>query len=123
MSEPSIYDLWMDGDITDVQALRALCSELGEVESELELLGKDRETLRAQLSHIVGKMGTQDVPGFGRLEITSPSKVESFSREDLNLLVAQLKVAGHKNIADMIETCKRWSERSGSLRITRERQR
>lgn len=116
----SIYEQWQDGEISDHQALRALCMGLGETESEIALHEAVRQTLRDQISHIVNKIGTVEVAGFGKLEMTNPAIVKSYSKDKIEALIDDL-LAEHPLIAARIAACRTESARAGSLRITREK--
>lgn len=116
------YDQWRDGAMSDEQAARALAIDLGEVESELAPLNGQRETLRNELSHIVGKLGDKHViPGFGRLENTAPSVVYAFDKEGINRIIKDLIAEGLHGWAERLQACEKKSSRAGSLRITREK--
>lgn len=120
----SIYEQWRDGDISDEQAARALALELGEVESELAPLNAQRETLRNELSHIVGKLGGKHaIPGFGELVNTAPSVTTSYDAKRVSDLIVALVAEGQSAWAERLAACQKQSSRAGSLRITREKQR
>lgn len=118
----NVFEQWQDGLIGPEQALRALCSDLGEVESEYQLYAGQREALRAEISHVVDALGGKaDVPGFGRLEITGPAKTASYDRKALDDLIIDLTQAGLGEVAQRIAACRTQSARAGGLRITREK--
>ena len=48
----TIFDDWRDGAISDIEALHAIASDLGEIESQLAPLETERQNLRDQLSQI-----------------------------------------------------------------------
>lgn len=116
----AIYDEWQDGDVTDLQAIRALCMELGEVESELSPLQKQRETLRARISTIVERVGAIEIDGFGRLLITDPTIVKAFDKAKIQTLISEL-VEDYPDIAARLMACETKSQRIGGLRIEREK--
>lgn len=116
------FEQWRDGRLNDMQALRALCMDLGEVTSELDMLKQQEQTLREQISIIIERTGTTDITGFGRLEITNPSVIKTFDKAKLNELVYRLQDT-HPEIADLIDLCRDERLRAGSLRITREKTR
>lgn len=117
------FTQWERGDLSDEQALRALCSELGEVESELEPLKREQQELRERISHVLGRLGDKtEIPGFGRLEITAPAVIVSYDRQSLDRLVIHLTQDGYGPIAQQIAACRTESQRAGSLRITRSKE-
>jgi hypothetical protein len=119
----TVYDDWKAGDIGPFEALRSIANDLGEVESDLDPLQKEREQLRAQASELVDAIGGRvEVPGFGKLEITPASKTTSYDRKKLDSLVMELVQAGYADIASSITECRTESARAGTLRITREKQ-
>lgn len=62
----NLYQLWEQGELTDTEAMRALCVELAAVESEIGPLEESRAQLRTQIGHIAARLGDRiDVPGFG----------------------------------------------------------
>lgn len=118
----AVYKQWQEGLIGPEQALRALVSDLGEVESDYTLYAAQREALRAELSQVVDALGGKaEVAGFGRLEITSPVKTASYDRKALDDLVIDLTQAGLGEVAQRIARCRTQSARAGGLRITREK--
>ncbi|MDZ4721648.1 MAG: hypothetical protein SH847_24550 [Roseiflexaceae bacterium] len=119
-NEPTSYDAWEAGAITDMQALRAIWSDLREVESDLALLQAQRDQLRDQLSQIVARTGTVTLPGFGRVTITAAATTVSYDRAALAALIGELR-GSHPEIAARISEAERVSMRSGGLRIEAER--
>lgn len=120
----SAFDQWEAGGLSDEQALRALCSDLAELESDLAPLDAERADLRNQLSHVAARFSSpQVVPGFGRVELTAASVVTSYDKKALDELIILLNRDGDGRIAAQIAQCRTTSERAGSLRITREKQR
>lgn len=130
MSEPSaiyllgdVFEHWKEGDIGPHAALRALCSQLGEVQSDLDGLQEEREHLRGQISEIVNSIGGKvEVAGFGELRITEPVKTASYDRKQIDELVMRLVQAGHADVAEAITACRKESARAGSLQIRRSTQ-
>ena len=117
-------EAWRDGYLTDMEALRALCSDLGEVESDLEPLNQQREQLREQISDVVVKSGGQaEVRGFGTLQWAPPSEIKSYDTKQLNELIITLSAIGGAaaEIAQQIAKCKKFTPRKGFLRISREK--
>lgn len=113
---------WELGDLTNEQALNALCSELGEVESEIEPLKREQQDLRDKISQVLDRAGGKaEVAGFGRIEITAPAIVTGYDRQKLDDLIVTLAAEGHSKTAQQIARCRTQSQRAGSLRITREK--
>ncbi|HEY1013011.1 MAG TPA: hypothetical protein VGE07_09940 [Herpetosiphonaceae bacterium] len=105
---------------SDALQLYTLCSDLGEVESQLEGLTAERDQLRAQISEIVERLGGKaSVRGFGELQIASPVKIVSYDRKGLETLTEELAANGYEEIAEAIRFYRKESARSGGLRINR----
>lgn len=117
------YNDWTLGDVGPVQTLRALCMDLGEVESEIATLNEQRDILRAQISEVVGSMPQQraDVPNFGRVLISAPAVVEKFDTKRIAALIEWLDAEGKADIAERLVDCRTKSMRVGGLRIEREK--
>lgn len=116
---------WEEGNLSAYRALRALCMDLGEVESELAPLQKQRDDTRNQIGDI---LLTQDnykaeIKDFGRLMITAPSISAKYDTKAVDALVSWLVDAGYTDIAERLAACKIKSMRAGGLRIERERER
>ena len=122
MNEPTIFEQWQDGDVTDIPALRALLSDLREVESEIAPLEQQKSLLREQIGMIVARVGNQELPGLGRVSITNPSVTVSYDTKKVNELALQL-TASHPEIAALLVAARKTSERAGSLRIESEKAR
>jgi hypothetical protein len=117
------YLQWSDGFLTSHQAIRALCMELGEIESELEPLTSQREALRARIAEIVGREdGPVEIRGFGTVRITAPAVTKSYDRAAIRKVIDAIREE-HSVIADWLEACEKHSMRAGSLRIEREKER
>lgn len=116
------FDDWADGRMNDADALRALCRDLGEVESQLAPLEAERQQLRDQISRVLDRAGGKaQIAGFGGLEITSPSIVRSYDKKALDRLLLDL-ASEAPEMAARIAQCRTESARAGGLRITREKQ-
>ena len=119
----AITAAWEAGDATDQEALRALALQLGEVESDLEPLQREREYLREQLGRIVARLPGQkgEVRGFGTLAITGGGETTSYDAKALDGLMAKLLANGYGEIAEELAAARKTSQRAASLRITREK--
>lgn len=117
------YVQWQEGDLTPFATLRALCLELGEVESELAPLERQREQLRTQISDVLGRLDGQKakIAGFGTVAILEGSLVENYNKPALNALVNDLLDEGNEAAAVRIRACCSRSWRKGGLRIEREK--
>lgn len=114
---------WSDGELSDLEALRALALQLGEVESDLEPLQREREHLREALGQIVARLPSQkaEVKGFGALAITGGGETVSYDAKALDSLMARLLAEGYTQVAGAIADARKTSQRAASLRITREK--
>lgn len=118
-----IFEQWRSGQLGAQQAIGMLASELGEVESELTPLEKERSKLRDHLSYIVSLVGTTKIPDFGQIQLTDPCVIKRYDRAALDSLIGRLIEDGYGPIAQQIAQCRREDMRAGSLRITREKAR
>jgi hypothetical protein len=105
---------------TALVELRSLCSDYVVLDDEYQRVGADRERLRSQISELVEEVGSQELPGFGRVEITTPSRITSYDPKALDALLLELDAAGNP-LAERIRETKREGQRAGSLRISRDR--
>lgn len=105
----------------DRDILRALCYDLGEVESQIAPLEAERQQLRDKISLVLARMGNKaELAGFGKLELTAPAVVHSYDKKRLDELLIAL--AGEApEIAERLAQCRTESARIGGLRITRGR--
>lgn len=119
------YQEWQEGTLGPAAALRALCSDLGEVEDELATLQAQRDALRFQVGEIVVRQDKQraDVPGFGRILFTAPGISQKYDMGQVDALVSWLADEGYTDIAERLAACKTKSMRVGGMRIERERPR
>jgi hypothetical protein len=83
-------------------------------------VGADREQLRSRIGELVAVTGNQELPGFGWVEISRPSRMVSYDPKALDQLMLELEAAGDP-IAERIREAKREGQRVGSLKISRER--
>jgi hypothetical protein len=115
------FDDWRDGQISDIEALQAVASDLGEVESQIAPLEAERANLRDQISQIVARLGGRaTLAGFGKLEILPPTVSKTYDKKRLDQLIVDL-AADAPELAQLIAACRTESQRAGSLRITREK--
>jgi hypothetical protein len=115
-----IFEEWQDGTATDIAALRALWSDLNELESDLAPMEAERARVREQISVIVAHSGPVVLPGFGKALITNASVSFSYDTKQLDSLMADL-VQTHPDIAAQIASARKQSQRTGGLRIEREK--
>ena len=115
------------GTLTPEEAIRSLALDLGEVESEIDLLvgglNKQRSDLRDQIAMVLAVSGRDKVSvnGFGTAQMTSPSIGYNYDKKKLDRLCMVLRQSGDPDAANDIEACRDVVERAGSLRITREK--
>src|SRR5689334_1363191 len=115
------FDDWRDGQISDIEALQSVTSDLGEVESQIAPLEAERALLRDQISQIVARLGGRaTIAGFGKLEIVPPTVAKTYDKKRLDQLIVDL-AADAPELAQLIAACRTESQRAGSLRITREK--
>ena len=114
---------YAEGTITATQAIRALCRDLGEVESQIAPLENERAGLRAAISEVLARMDGEraDVPGFGVVKLTAPAVVERWDGDRVAALREYLVATGQDALVDALDGCRVQSMRAGALRIEREK--
>lgn len=118
MPNSTIFSDWQAGTIGDREALRALLSDLGEVESQLAPLEAEKSELRVQISEVLARLGGRaEADGF-RLMLTSPSVTPRYDAKELDQIVKYLQAQGEDALANLILGARKESERAGQLRIT-----
>lgn len=121
--DATALESWQAGDLSDLEALRALALNLGEVESDLKPLTLERTYLREAISQIVARLPQQkaEVAGFGVLAITGGGETVSYDAKALDSLMAKLLAEGYTQVARAIADARKTSQRAASLRVTREK--
>jgi hypothetical protein len=115
-----LYRHWEDGSIQSEEALKRFCEIMGPVQDKIKLLDQADKQARIYVSEIVEFLGGKvEVNSFGKLEITNPSVTYSYDRKQVDRFVDELREEGHYEIANRLVGCLKPSERAGSLRITR----
>lgn len=121
------YKKWKeDGDLTPMEALRSMCSELGEVEDEINILTspheKRRLELRKQIEEVMDRIDHPvTIKGFGDIQVIASSESYKYDKKLVDRLIVTLVSAGDKFTADMIKECRVRTTYTGGLRITREK--
>lgn len=122
LTNPNTYQRWQDGDLSDQEALELLCRQLTGLQDRLEPLQFVEKQLRAWISEVVDREGGKaEVNGFGRLQITGAGMTATYDRRRLDNLVARLAAQGQSELAQEIAACRKESQRSGGLRIIRDK--
>ena len=117
------YGAFLDGDVTAMEVLRALCNDYEEIEQSYKDFEKIRESVRDQIGNVLVKLdGKAEVPGFGRLILAEPVVVKGFDKAKIQALINDL-VEEHPEIAARLVACETKSMRAGGLRIEREKAR
>lgn len=110
------FTRWQAGDATPTEALRALLSDLDEVQDVRKRAEAAEADLRARLSEIVSALGGRAEHAGTKLTLTAPSVRRSYDAKALEHLVADL-VLTYPAIAARIQSARRESMQAGSLRI------
>ncbi|HNP70508.1 MAG TPA: hypothetical protein PKK15_05345, partial [Kouleothrix sp.] len=113
-----IFSDWQSGSISAREALRALISDLGEVESQLAPLEAEKAELRAQISEVLAELGGRAEADGYRLQLTAPGVSSRYDAKELDQLVSYLQASGDDAIANLILKARKESARAGQLRIT-----
>jgi hypothetical protein len=113
----AIYESWKDGHETPIAAIRALCMQLGEVESELDASTQEREELRNYISDIVSRLdGPITIRGIGKLLIRAPSITKGYDKTAIKTLIERWSVEFPER-AEELAACEKQTSRSGALVI------
>lgn len=112
---------WEEGELTDIQALHALASDLGEIDSQISPLEADKKTIRNTIEAIVSRLGGKAVAAGFEMQITAPSYRVTYDTRALDTLMAKLSRNGYSHIAEELAACRLENPVKGSLRITKER--
>lgn len=120
MPESTIFSDWQSGALGDREALRALLSDLGEVESQIAPLEAEKSELRAQISEVLARLGGRAEADGLRLTLTAPSVVPRYDAKELDHIVKYLQAQGEDAIANLLLSARKESERAGMLRIAKE---
>ena len=121
-TQTDAFQAYTDGDLEPSRALRALWSDLREVESELAPLEAQRQQLRDQIGQIVARHGSATIAGLGTAAITNPSVVTSYDKAKIERLLTELAQT-HPELAARLAQCRVETSRAGSLRLTSEKTR
>jgi hypothetical protein len=120
MPPTTVFDDWRDGAIGDREALRALLSDLGEVESQIAPLEAERIQLRAQISEVLSHLGGRaEADGF-RLILTAPAIVPRYDAMEPDALVVRLRDRGSAT-SPTRSAARKETARSGCCRSARRR--
>lgn len=114
------YEAYQNGDLEPSKAIRALWSDLREVESDLAPLEAQRSALRDQIGEIVARNGPINLSGLGSAAITNPSVTITYDRARVERLLTELAQT-HPELAARLAACRVETSRAGSLRLTSEK--
>lgn len=112
---------WEAGDLTDAQALHALASDYGEIESEIVTLEQSKKATRNAIEAITMKMGGKAVAAGFEMVITAATNRVSYDTKGCDALLAKLTRNGLFDVAEELSACRKESEVRGSLKIAKER--
>ena len=120
MANSTIYADWQSGRISEREALRALLSDLGEVESQIAPLEAEKAELRSQIAEVLARLGGRAEADGLRLSLTAPAIVPRYDAKELDQIVSYLQGQGEDEIASLILRARKESARAGMLRIAKE---
>src|SRR5205809_970695 len=104
----SIYQEWRAGLLTNERALHALCSDRGEIKSEITPLHDQVKVIEAEISEVVTAMGGRaHADGTGTLVIRAPTVAHPYDPGALDELVQSFRETGHDEIAREIANCRK----------------
>lgn len=111
----------MDTDFNPEAAqleLRTHLSDYAMLDDQKRELDGQIQQLRADISLLVAHLGNQEVVGFGRIELTSPSPTVDYDYRKVDEVLAQLEAEQHPLAARLL-AARKSGQRAGGLRITR----
>ena len=119
----NMYGAFLDGDVTAMEALRALCNDYEEIEQSYKDFEGIRTATRDQIANVLVKLdGKAEVAGFGTLTLAAPVVVKGYDKAKIQTLINEL-VETHPDIAARLVACETRTMRAGGLRIEREKAR
>lgn len=119
----TIYQDWQAGDCTAQKALNVLCRFIANVQDTIDPMEVVLKQARAYASELVDYLGgSAEVSGFGELKITNPSVSYSYDKKLVDQLTNQLRTEGQGDVAARLDACLKPNPKSGSLRITRSKE-
>ena len=122
MVRQNIFAAWLDGDATDMEALRALCSDYEEIESSFKSFERIKADTRDQIARVMCKLGDKvEVKGFGVVLMTSPSIVSGYDKAKVKALIEEWS-SDFPEFSEALAACETKSSRAGGLRIERVRE-
>ena len=117
------YLAWQEGAIQSEQTLNDFCEIIGPVQDQIKLLKWTDDRARAYISEVVDYLGgSAEVSGFGELKITNPSVTYYYDKKAVDRLTNELRTEGLGDVAARLDACLKPSEKVGSLRITRSKE-
>lgn len=118
-----IYRAWCDGVIQSEEAVKQFCMIIGPIQDHQKMIEVLDKKARARISEVVDYLGgSAEVAGFGELKITNPSVSYSYDKKLVDKLTNQLRTEGLGDVAARLDACLKPSEKVGSLRITRSKE-
>lgn len=135
------YAQWEAGELRSDEAIPLLVKQLANLQDRLEPLQHTEKAIRAQLSVMVDNVGGKfEVPGYGKLNITSAGTTVTYDRKELDKFTAaleheilELTLSGHESeeyertridalvaVVGKLKSCRKESSRSGGLRILKD---
>lgn len=118
-----IYRAWCDGVIQSEEAVKQFCQIIGPLQEQQKMTDALDKQVRAHVSEVVEYLGgAAEVAGFGELKITNPSVSYSYDKKLVDKLTNQLRTEGMGDVAARLDACLKPSEKAGSLRITRSKE-
>jgi hypothetical protein len=117
----NIFAAWLDGDVSDMEALRSLCADYEEIESSYKDFERIKAATRDQIARVMVKLGDKvEVNGFGTVLMTAPSIVSGYDKAKIKALIEEWS-GDFPEFAEALAACETKSSRAGGLRIERER--
>ena len=118
----TLYQAFVTGHLEPAAALRGLAMRYSEVDRMYSEIGHDREQVRGMIADVVAVMSQQKAQASGlELAITGGGETVSYDAKALDALIARLLRDGYPHYAEALADARKTSQRTASLRITREK--
>jgi len=112
------YRHWLDGDIEDRAALRAMQVALDAADGLVAAGEGQRALWRKRIEEVVYQMGGKaKIDGLAEYRITDPYQAVSYERKVIEEVLHAMVANGDSHYAVAIEAARKVSERPGTLQV------
>ena len=116
------YADWLNGDIDEIPALRAMQRALDAIDRELGGLEAQRNLWRSRIAEVVCHAGGKvAIGGLAEYRMTEPGQVVTYDRKEIEKLLHLSLEAGDIGTARAIQYARKVTERASTLQIRKEK--